>query len=173
MTHLQMVSHQGGVQSPRSSGGGGTGARLLSLTLLALLCQVGSLPGVGGGRQWSSRVVSTRLGTVRGFLFVPPKGGYEGVEVFLGIPYASAPVGSLRFMPPVSGSPWAGTKMSPHPAPVCPQVLPSIANETETLKSMPRGQLNILKRLLPLLRNQSEDCLYLNVYVPLSGNSRY
>lgn len=54
-----------------------------------------------GGRQWSSRVVNTRLGLVRGFLFLPK--GYDGVEVFLALPYASPPVGSLRFMPPVSG----------------------------------------------------------------------
>lgn len=112
-------------------------------------------------------MVSTKSGAVRGLLF--QKAGFEGVEVFLGLPYASAPVGSLRLMPPVSGSPWAGTKMNAEPAPVCPQVLPNIANETDTLKRMPRGRLLQLKRLLPMLRNQSEDCLYLNVYVPLSG----
>lgn len=120
--------------------------------------------------QWSSRVVTTRFGSVRGFLFLPPRGGWDGVEVFLGLPYASPPVGSLRFMPPVSGSPWSGTKMMSHPAPVCPQVLPRLENETEALRTMPRGQLNVLKRLIPLLKNQSEDCLYLNIYVPLSGN---
>ncbi|ODN05811.1 Neuroligin-1 [Orchesella cincta] len=119
-------------------------------------------------QQWSSRVVSTKFGLVRGLLF--QKAGYEGVEVFLGLPYASAPVGSLRLMPPVSGSPWTGTKMNAEPAPVCPQVLPNIANETEALKRMPRGRLIQLKRLLPMLRNQSEDCLYLNVYVPTTGN---
>ncbi len=112
-------------------------------------------------QQWSSRVVSTKSGSVRGLLF--QKAGYEPVEVFLGLPYASAPIGSLRLMPPVSGSPWAGTKMNSEPVPVCPQVLPNIANETEALKRMPRGRLTQLKRLLPMLRNQSEDCLIGNI----------
>lgn len=103
-------------------------------------------------------MVNTKFGAARGLLF-QPKGGYEGVEVFLGLPYASPPVGSLRFMPPVSGSPWSGTKMNDEPVPVCPQVLPSIDNETEALKTMPKGRLAQLKRLIPMLRNQSEDCL--------------
>ncbi|CAG7726684.1 unnamed protein product [Allacma fusca] len=135
---------------------------LLFISLPALLCSM---------RQWSPRVVTTKLGLVRGFLFLPKN--YEGVEVFLGIPYASAPVNTLRFMPPVEGSPWPGTKMTEYPAPVCPQVHPDIFNETEALKTMPRGRLNILKRLLPQIHNQSEDCLYLNVYCPLSGESQF
>uniref|UniRef100_A0A1B0AZI2 Uncharacterized protein n=1 Tax=Glossina palpalis gambiensis TaxID=67801 RepID=A0A1B0AZI2_9MUSC len=32
---------------------------------------------------------------------------------------------------------------------------------------MPKGRLEYLKRLLPYLQNQSEDCLYLNIYVPI------
>jgi neuroligin len=164
--------------------------------------------------------VTTKLGMARGFLFMPR--GFEGVEVFLAIPYASPPLGSLRLMPPVSGSPWSGTKMNEEPSPVCPQVFPlhqhtsynnyrnnnankmsesvsssesddgeslgdedvagssrsslgsgsgsgSELNETEILKRMPRGKLAQLKRLAPFLKNQSEDCLYLNIYVPLSG----
>lgn len=34
---------------------------------------------------------------------------------------------------------------------------------------MPRGRLEYLRRLLPYLQNQSEDCLYLNIYVPIQG----
>lgn len=34
---------------------------------------------------------------------------------------------------------------------------------------MPKGRLEYLKRLLPFLQNQSEDCLYLNVFSPLHG----
>lgn len=34
---------------------------------------------------------------------------------------------------------------------------------------MPKGRLDYLKRLLPFLQNQSEDCLYLNVFSPLHG----
>lgn len=52
---------------------------------------------------------------------------------------------------------------------VCPQRLPDIANETAALERMPRGRLDYLKRLLPYLKNQSEDCLYLNIYAPIQG----
>lgn len=34
---------------------------------------------------------------------------------------------------------------------------------------MPKGRYQYLKRLIPLLVNQSEDCLTLNIYVPGSG----
>lgn len=34
---------------------------------------------------------------------------------------------------------------------------------------MPKGRLEYLKRLLPFLQNQSEDCLYLNVFAPAHG----
>lgn len=130
-------------------------------------------------RQWSTRVVTTKQGLTRGFLFLPK--GHEGVEVFLGIPYASPPLGSLRLMPPVSGAPWSGVKMNEHFPPVCPQALPwglpssspemnaNLTDDDEALKWMPRGRLAQLKRLFPFLSNQSEDCLYLNVLVPLSG----
>lgn len=52
---------------------------------------------------------------------------------------------------------------------VCPQRLPDISNETAALERMPKGRLEYLRRLLPYLRNQSEDCLYLNVYAPIQG----
>lgn len=37
---------------------------------------------------------------------------------------------------------------------------------------MPKGRLEYLKRLLPFLQTQSEDCLYLNVFSPLHGKPR-
>jgi hypothetical protein len=117
--------------------------------------------------KWSERHIDTKLGVVQGYIVQP--NGFGGVEVFLNMPYASPPVGNLRFMPPVSGSPWSGVRKSDKPSPVCPQVLPDIRNETEALKMMPRGRLMQLKRLLSHLKNQSEDCLYLNLYVPASG----
>ncbi|XP_037041074.1 neuroligin-4, Y-linked [Bradysia coprophila] len=40
-------------------------------------------------------------------------------------------------------------------------------NETAALEKMPKGRLEYLKRLLPFLQNQSEDCLYLNVFAPV------
>jgi neuroligin len=117
--------------------------------------------------KWSPRHVDTKLGTVQGYLVYP--NGFDGVEVFLNLPYATPPLLNYRFMPPVSASPWSGVRKSEKPSPVCPQVLPDIRNESEALKFMPRGKLSRLQRLLPHLKNQSEDCLYLNIYVPLKG----
>ncbi|RWS31835.1 hypothetical protein B4U80_10993 [Leptotrombidium deliense] len=86
-----------------------------------------------------------------------------------GIPYASPPIGKLRFMPPVTSAHWNGIKSAHITGPVCPQKLPDIKNDTIALQRMTQGRLNVLKRLLPMLQNQSEDCLYLNIYTPAIG----
>ncbi|XP_069701931.1 uncharacterized protein [Periplaneta americana] len=89
----------------------------------------------------------------------------QPVDVFLGIPYAAAPTGSQRFMPPGSPPQWMGTKLFHNFGPVCPQNLPDL-NEKEKNR-MPEGRANYLRRLFPYLtENQSEDCLYLNIYAP-------
>jgi neuroligin len=121
----------------------------------------------------SSRVVRTKYGDIRGFIVTPESRYLEAVEVFRGVPYASPPIGSLRFMPPVSGAQWSGVKIAEEFSPVCPQVLPDIRNETAVLKRISKGRLEYLKRILPFLTNQSEDCLYLNIYAPAQGKIHY
>lgn len=44
-------------------------------------------------------------------------------------------------------------------------------NRTAALLAMPKGRYQYLRKLLPQLANQSEDCLTLNIYVPGSGES--
>ncbi|XP_015923110.1 neuroligin-4, X-linked [Parasteatoda tepidariorum] len=117
-------------------------------------------------RQLSSRVVSTRYGSLRGFMSTLSNRQLQNVEVFLGVPYAGAPKGPLRFMPPVTSPHWKSVRLADQYGPVCPQKFPDISNETEALQRMPLGRYKYLKRLLPQLTNQSEDCLYLNIYVP-------
>uniref|UniRef100_A0A182FAL4 COesterase domain-containing protein n=1 Tax=Anopheles albimanus TaxID=7167 RepID=A0A182FAL4_ANOAL len=120
----------------------------------------------------SSRVVHTKYGAVSGTIEHLDGRHLDPVEAYRGIPYASPPVGNLRFMPPVTGALWSGVKKADRFSPVCPQRLPDIYNETAALERMPRGRLEYLRRLLPYLRNQSEDCLYLNIYVPTQGPPR-
>ncbi|XP_049855481.1 uncharacterized protein LOC126336044 [Schistocerca gregaria] len=120
----------------------------------------------------SSRVVRTKYGDVSGLIVTFDSRHLEPVEVFRGVPYASPPKGTLRFMPPVSGARWSGVKAADRFGPVCPQRLPDISNETAALRRMPRGRLEYLKRLLPYLQNQSEDCLFLNIYAPAQGRLR-
>ncbi|KAG8233583.1 hypothetical protein J437_LFUL000994 [Ladona fulva] len=130
----------------------------------------------------SPRTVTTRYGELRGVVWAPDGRHSGAVEAFLGVPYASPPTGSLRFMPPVSGAVWRGVRLADRPGPACPQRFPedvaavarameaapnppSPADE-EIIRKMPKGRVEGLKRLLPHLRRQSEDCLFLNIYTP-------
>lgn len=72
-------------------------------------------------------------------------------------------------MPPVTPSTWKTVRLVDHFSPVCPQSMPVTNSGPEALLEMPRQRLEQLKRLIPLLSNQSEDCLYLNLYVPRLG----
>ena len=120
-------------------------------------------------RHLSTRVVNTRYGTLRGFISTLSNRELQPVEVFLGVPYAGAPVGALRFMPPVTSPYWSGIKIADKFGSVCPQKYPNIFNETEALKKMPLGRYKYLQKLHPYFLNQSEDCLYLNIYAPAIG----
>lgn len=117
-------------------------------------------------RRVGSRVIATKYGSIKGVLVTLPNKNIGPVEVFLGIPYASPPVGQMRFMPPANPSQWRGVRTADRFGPVCPQRYPDIRNETESLRHMPTGRLEYLKKLIPFLRNESEDCLYLNIYCP-------
>ncbi|XP_018308974.1 uncharacterized protein [Mycetomoellerius zeteki] len=108
-----------------------------------------------------TREVRVKEGRLRGMV-IQPRTNYnlQLVDVFLGVPYAEPPVGSFRFSPPRSPQPWRGVRQSQEFAPVCPQVLPNLREEVKP------GRYEYLERHLPYLRNQSEDCLYLNIYAP-------
>ncbi|XP_035796127.1 neuroligin-1-like [Anopheles albimanus] len=115
-----------------------------------------------------NRIVQTRYGRLQGLVL--PLEGYKflkPIEAFLGVPYATPPTKMNRFSPTRTPSPWDGVRIADKFSPVCPQRLPSVNNETAALDKMPKGRLEYLKRLLPFLQNQSEDCLYLNVFAPV------
>ncbi|KAI5694656.1 hypothetical protein M8J75_002904 [Diaphorina citri] len=117
----------------------------------------------------SSRIVRTKYGELSG-LVSTPSDRLDAVEIFRGVPYALPPVGHLRFMPPVSGALWSGVKVADRFSPVCPQNLPSpVRMRANNTNAHPRGRLEYLHRLIPYLTNQSEDCLYLNIYAPAQG----
>uniref|UniRef100_A0A182K0R9 Carboxylesterase type B domain-containing protein n=1 Tax=Anopheles christyi TaxID=43041 RepID=A0A182K0R9_9DIPT len=111
-----------------------------------------------------TRDIAVKQGILRGSVRVMhPQSGLKNVDQFLGIPYAEAPVGSRRFMPPSAPIPWNGLKMATKLSPVCPQNLPSLNNANNNYS---KGRYDQIKRLLPYLKVESEDCLYLNLYVP-------
>ncbi|XP_037976903.2 neuroligin-1 [Plutella xylostella] len=115
--------------------------------------------------KYSTRVVRTKYGPLRGIVVH----AHPPVEAYLGVPYATPPTGSLRYMPPVTPSQWRATRLADAAGAACPQAPPPAAPRDDALLLHPRARLRQLERLLPLLVNQSEDCLYVNLYVPVSG----
>ena len=109
-----------------------------------------------------TRLVETKYGTVQGF--IRPLGQLLGdVEVFLGVPYASAPVEEGRFTPTNTPTPWEGVKDVTQLPPVCPQLLPDVGDSINDQRS------EYIRRIRPFLANQSEDCLTLSIYSPILG----
>ncbi|XP_075585134.1 uncharacterized protein LOC124494794 isoform X3 [Dermatophagoides farinae] len=100
----------------------------------------------------------------------------QPVKAYLGIPYASPPTGALRFMPPVTPAHWRGIRLATELQPLCPQRIPyadlvlNQTTSTEALKLMPLARFEWLRRIVPRMLNQSEDCLYLNIYTPDLGS---
>lgn len=135
--------------------------------LIILLINVSFNEGRTFSRDMSVRVVNTRYGRLRGMVVEPPNKSLTPVEVFLGLQYASVLGGELRFMPPTNPmEKWDGIRVAITTRPVCPQKIPT---EEDMLKYMPKARVDHLKRIIPYLKDQSEECLNLNVYVPVRG----
>jgi para-nitrobenzyl esterase len=90
----------------------------------------------------SAQTVVTDTGTFTG---VPSPSDPGTVHAFFGIRYAAAPEGAARWTPPQPPTPPMGTVLADLPGPACPQ-----AGSTAPLP-------------------QSEDCLFLNVYLPATA----
>lgn len=115
------------------------------------------------GYPSSPPVVNTVKGKVLG-KYVSLEGFPQPVAVFLGVPFAKPPLGSLRFAPPQPAEPWSFVKNTTSYPPMCSQdaVGGQVLSELFTNR----------KENIPL--QFSEDCLYLNIYTPadLTKNSR-
>lgn len=117
----------------------------------------------------SERIIETKYGKIRGVQILFRKDLLlRPVDAYLGIPYASFRKDAMRFMPP--GNPpfrWDGTSPVLKRPPVCPQKL----MDESALKDakVPKYRKEYLRRIRPLLVDQEEDCLKLNVYVPRQG----
>jgi para-nitrobenzyl esterase len=114
-------------------------AVLLVLAAVVVLC---SLPA-DALAQAGNPLAFTFSGLVRGAVTA------AGVREFLGIPYAAAPVGNLRWRPPVVHAPWFEPLDATHFASHCPQ------------PASPFG-----------VPSTTEDCLFLNVFTPDKGGVR-
>ena len=92
------------------------------------------------------------------------------VAVYKGLPYASAPVGPLRWRPPKAPPAWRETRSATAYGPRCMQSdrLDAFTDTVVDGSGMSAGSVWLLKQLRPLLfgGDMSEDCLYLNVRTP-------
>ncbi|XP_007090239.2 liver carboxylesterase 1 isoform X1 [Panthera tigris] len=123
---------------------------LLALVLTSLTTSM-----TWAGHPSSPPVVDTSQGKVLG-KHVSVEGFAQPVAVFLGIPFARPPLGSLRFAPPQPAEPWNFVKNTTSDPPMCSQD----AVGGQVLSDLFTNR----KENIPL--KFSEDCLYLNIYTP-------
>ncbi|NXU43998.1 SASB hydrolase, partial [Drymodes brunneopygia] len=103
--------------------------------------------------------VTLALGRLRGTQ-TNVKGTDKLVNVFLGIPFAKAPLGSLRFSPPEPPEPWTGLRDATSYPPLCPQDLSMLKIAEKNFKEK------------HIAFQTSEDCLYLSVYSPAGASKK-
>ncbi|XP_018418841.1 PREDICTED: neuroligin-1 isoform X1 [Nanorana parkeri] len=108
-------------------------------------------------------IVTTTYGKVRGIKKELNNEILGPVIQFLGVPYAASPVGERRFQPPEPPTTWENIKNGTQFAPVCPQ---NIVGGRLPEVMLPVWFTNNLDVISSYVQDQSEDCLYLNIYVP-------
>lgn len=115
----------------------------------------------------SDTIVETQYGRLKGVLVDQKNRNLGAVEAYFGLQYASVLGGELRFMPPTSSlEKWDGIRVAVQFRPVCPQRIPS---DEELRRRLPLGRVAHLKRVIAFLDKQNEECLNLNIYVPVRG----
>jgi para-nitrobenzyl esterase len=126
----------------------------LWLSSLALFAALGLSTLAGCGRHASQPAPRTpdpssqrelSTGSVVGF------GARAGAQAWLGIPFAKAPVGELRWRAPQPPEPWSGTREALRAGSACPQNANRLGDAPDAKPGTVIGR---------------EDCLYLNVYAP-------
>lgn len=126
-------------------------------SLLSLILTVAVTALVATGQKAEQPEVVTKHGRVRGYQF-KVDAAQRSVNVFLRLPFAKPPVGPLRFSEPQPPEPWKGVRDATSYPPMC-------------LQDKVQGQFFsdiITNRKEKVLLQMSEDCLYLNVYTPVS-----
>ncbi len=94
-------------------------------------------------------IITTKQGKIEGLV-----SGDGKTVVFRGVPYAEAPVGSLRFHRPVARTPWEGVLPCKEFGPRCPQA---------DLTQMDFYAKEFYDEMVPPC---GEDCLKLNIWTP-------
>ncbi|GFU18181.1 acetylcholinesterase-1 [Nephila pilipes] len=118
--------------------------RMIRKQFLVLLCFF------SGIAVQADKVIETTNGLIQGITVAT---GDLEVEAFLSIPYAEPPIGDLRFRKPVPKTSWTGVYDASKLPPPCVQNITGILYYE------------------PNIENMTEDCLFLNMWVPYSTKS--
>ncbi|XP_048476181.1 neuroligin-1-like isoform X4 [Rhincodon typus] len=113
-------------------------------------------------------VVTTNYGKLRGVRKELNNEILGPVVQYLGVPFATPPVGGRRFQPPEAPASWSDVRNATQFAPVCPQNIHGMLPEV----MLPVWFLSNLDDVATYIQEQSEDCLYLNIYVPIENDIR-
>ncbi|GFN74019.1 hypothetical protein PoB_000052500 [Plakobranchus ocellatus] len=145
--------------------------QLLQCICLLLVLLTPLLPTATDGavilKTLSERVMTTRYGKVRGVLVEFPNQHLKPVEAYFGLRYADLDEGAMRFMPPKNPKEqWNKIRVAFKHQPVCPQ---PTRHEREYSQNVPEGRATHLRNITPFLTEMREDCLTLNLYVPITG----
>lgn len=147
-----------GVSGP--SGGGWVSA---ILWVALMLLQASLAAALGDKFDENDPVVTTTYGKLRGIKKELNNEILGPVVQFLGVPYATPPTGERRFQPPEPPASWPEVRNATHFAPVCPQ---NIVDGRLPDVMLPVWFTNGMDVVSTFVQEQSEDCLYLNIYVP-------
>ncbi|XP_056384330.1 fatty acyl-CoA hydrolase precursor, medium chain-like [Hyla sarda] len=125
---------------------------MAALVRITVLCTL-ALVILASGNEDGHPQVETQYGKLRGkILFV--KGTERTIHAFYGVPFATPPVGSLRFAAPQPPKSWSSIREATDYAPICLQdyyIMEQLLARFEVQFTLP-----------PV----SEDCLYLNIFTP-------
>lgn len=130
--------------------------------LLGLALRLALTSGQRADSGTKHPIVTTNYGKLRGIRKELLSEVLGPVEQYLGVPYATPPTGGRRFQPPEAPGSWQDIRNATHFAPVCPQNIQGVLPEI----MLPIWFTDNLDVVAGLIQNQSEDCLYLNIYVP-------
>ncbi|XP_070322490.1 neuroligin-1 isoform X1 [Odocoileus virginianus] len=140
-----------------------------SLTLCVLSCLLHAAHVLSQKLDDADPLVTTNFGKIRGIKKELNNEILGPVIQFLGVPYAAPPTGEHRFQPPEPPSPWSDIRNATQFAPVCPQ---NIIDGRLPEVMLPVWFTNNLDVVSSYVQDQSEDCLYLNIYVPTEDVKR-
>ncbi|XP_026638559.1 neuroligin-1 isoform X3 [Microtus ochrogaster] len=139
------------------------------LTLCLLGCLLQTVHVLSQKLDDVDPLVTTNFGKIRGIKKELNNEILGPVIQFLGVPYAAPPTGEHRFQPPEPPSPWSDIRNATQFAPVCPQ---NIIDGRLPEVMLPVWFTNNLDVVSSYVQDQSEDCLYLNIYVPTEDVKR-